>query len=148
MKMIMNFIYYYVGPCAEPLGMETGIIEPSQITTPPQQNNKSYGRLNGNFWCGNKKWNDDFDYIQITFKSLVTLTMFQLQGKDTNKAGKIYVKYANHENAKFQCLYEDAENANKDEKERSYRVSTDFIQYLYFSFLMFLFNTYFLLLIF
>ena len=146
--MIIN-IYYYVGPCKEPLGMETGIIEQSQITSAFNQGKSDYGRLNGNFWCGNKKLIDnDFDYIQITFKSLVTLTMFQLQGKKQNKAGQIYVKYANHENAKyaeFQCLYEDKEYANK---EKTYRVSTDFKQYLYFSILMFLYNTYFLLLIF
>ena len=99
-----------------PLGMSNGFIRNDQITATSQYDSNNYGytarlKLTGIRWCSVMKSTVDYtEYVQVDFKSVVTLTGVATQGDDgynTNYVRKYYLQVSTDGS-----LYNDVKETN------------------------------------
>ena len=91
-----------------PLGMESGVIEDSQLShsTEYHGNPSKYGRLNmaNAGWCVSK--NDNNEWMQIDFNQPMVITAAATQGHgqsiSVDRTYKYYLQYKGVESATFQ----------------------------------------------
>ena len=81
-------IFYLIDFSRVPLGMANGFIQNGQITATSQYNADYYPytarlKLTGIRWCSIEKSSVDYsEYVQVDFKSVITLTGVATQGDD------------------------------------------------------------------